>query len=170
MLKAGGYEVTEDSRQADIVAAHSGGCYMLPQDIQFATVMFIDPTYWPKKSVLGRAFTKNKLDIAHTRRQFGTFFTIRKLVYGVGYALRQPKRAYRMYLAAAHNQLPILEAERVIIVRNQHDPWCTPTFHEVFTHPHATFISFPSEHDDIWEHPERYVRIIDVFQKASHTL
>ena len=50
-LQLRGIVVTNDYRQADYIIAHSGGCYEIPPLSATQILMYINPTYWPNRTL-----------------------------------------------------------------------------------------------------------------------
>ena len=54
-----------------------------------------------------------------------------------------------------------------ILVRNRDDAYCTPDLHKLSFKGPRTFISLSGTHDDCWDTPEPYIRIIQEFTKKA---
>lgn len=156
------HTITTDISNADVVIAHSGGCFLVPAEKQYDLLLLVNTTYWPERSIFTRIRNKISKDTAHTCKQYGVVAWLNKTVRNIGYGLVHPGRARAMYIGMKGSSVPTVNARRIVVIRNRNDPWLSQSFHEVFTIPEATFISLPGEHDDIWENPERYVQLLKV--------
>ena len=58
-----GYIAEADAAQADIIIAHSAGCFYLPKVRPQQQVVLIGPPYWPGRSVLSSFIRKGHHDI-----------------------------------------------------------------------------------------------------------
>ena len=86
-LESAGFTVTTDVRAANIILAHSAGCFDVPQDVSAARVILVGPPFWPGKSpAIG--FVQKGLREAVTspgRRRVG--FLLRKTAWNLRYIL-----------------------------------------------------------------------------------
>ena len=69
-------KVVKNSRVADIIVAHSTGCYRLPEKSEAKLVVLLGPPYWPSKSILHRLLRKKGHDTKLRVRDRGLLFTI----------------------------------------------------------------------------------------------
>lgn len=162
-LSRRGYKLVADPHQADIVIAHSGGCYYVPLDLHpDQLVVLIDPTYWPHKSLATRARTMTLRLIRAIRPGNRPLYHLQKTTHNLGYLLRHGDKNQAM-IRRAHKYN--LEAEishtRIILVRNHDDPWLTPDLkHLKKINPRLKLVELPGEHDDLWLHPDSYIDLI----------
>ena len=75
--------------------------------------------------------------------------------------LMEPKRNFRIIRSAKrHHPLPFSLPSILII--NQHDVWTQSPDLDHFAKQHGwKFIGLPGSHNDIWQHPDRVVDIIN---------
>lgn len=60
-LARAGHTITDDPYQADVVIAHSGGCFIVPNDLPAKQIIMIGLTYWPGRSIV-RSLLEKKLE------------------------------------------------------------------------------------------------------------
>lgn len=148
------YGIVSDHEKADIVIAHSAGCYDLPNNLNSKMIILIGP---PTLSVDTRTvLTQILKKLAYEYKQIGlTGFFIKNLP-NVLYALNLPRNLRLRTKTLARN----IPSKNVIIIRNQLDPFNDP---HLLQHNAIDInkISLPGSHDDIWLNPEPYLDIIE---------
>lgn len=154
-----GYEIVTSTHIADIIIAHSAGCFWLPNASKKQKLLLINPPYWPGRSMNERV--RARLVNYPYFRQRGqsfkswlvrTFWAAYYIVTDVPRSLRIIKRSYSFDLKE------VLKGRRVHIIRNEHDDLLTPRFDELgneFTL--VTMTSLPGDHDDCWANPMLYI-------------
>jgi len=158
MCRRAGYRVTYDLNDADIIFAHSGGCYLIPPQNRARLVVMVGLPYWPGRPLPISLIIKvwREFRQARSGQQFAQ--RLRKLWYQTRYA-----GAFRTIRQMAQNQRlssPWNSRQPQIIVRNRYDAYCTPNVAAAPFKGARTFISLPGEHDDCWDNPERYLDLI----------
>lgn len=151
-------QIVRDARTADIVFAHSGGCLLVPPDNQAKIVMQVGIPYWPSRPWSLAIAIKLWREIKSYHRDHRLQAWARKLAWHAYYA-PNIVGSLRMLRNLSPTR-PWNSTQHQIIIRNRHDACCTPQVHQLHYNGPRTFISFPGEHDDCWEHPERYLDLI----------
>src|SRR5688572_18120710 len=77
-LKAAGLEYSHDPANADVIIAHSGGCYMLPDNSQANLVMLVGFPYYAGPHPI--KFLPKKI-----KDEFKDLWWLRKTVYNILY-------------------------------------------------------------------------------------
>lgn len=156
-LQQAGFTPTKDLRQADIIIAHSAGCYLVPDNTQAKAVLHIGYTYWPGRSL------PNSLQalLALEYRRFGLVRWFCRCIVNDFYMLKfwQTIRMYRGW----HNPGEYLDrqhAVRQIFIRNRDDTYCNAEALLERAGRKHTYISLPGTHNHIWDHPEPYVDLL----------
>ncbi|MFO0882295.1 MAG: hypothetical protein U0491_02495 [Candidatus Saccharimonadales bacterium] len=127
--------------QAEIIFAHSGGCFLIPTDSN-AIIVHVNPTIWPQRSIVSsliRRFPPKKVSLIS-----GLF----RLYYALDVT-----HAIRMVKARAMR----LNGSKCLIVRNSQDTYLS---YEVFISFGQQKIEFDGGHDDIWQNPEKYIQLV----------
>lgn len=159
-LRDHNFKLTSDPDEATVIIAHSGGSYLIPAEREYACIMHVNLTYYAANHYARKIVSKTHRDARALRRQNRLMYFFHKSLRNFGYMLQRPDRALRMYKATRKQVLPPLNARKIMIIRNQNDPWLIEDIHEVYEGQKLSFISFPGEHDDLWECPEHYVELL----------
>ena len=158
-LRQAGYHVTDDPYQADVVIAHSGGCFLVPSDLPAKQVIMIGLTYWPGKSILRALIQKNVNDFRFHRRDRNQRGWLQKFRWNLVYFWNMPRN---LTMLRARQRGEFWQVQRLTLVRNREDSFCTPDLASLpFTH-RPRFVELPGQHDDCWLHPQRYIPVIDL--------
>jgi hypothetical protein len=162
-LAVADYSITKDVRSADIIIAHSGGCYYVPLDLRDdQLVILINPTYWPGKPLARRAAAMSLQIVKAIRCGNEPLFQLHKTFRNLGYLFWHSGKNYEIIRRAKKFELPVEAKHRnTIIIRNLHDPWLTPDLKNLKRlNPHLQILELSGEHDDCWVHPERYINLL----------
>ena len=156
-LRDAGHEIVRDPYRADVVIAHSGGCFLVPPDVPARQVIMIGLTYWPGKSILRALVQKNANDFRAHRGDRNLPAWAHKFAWNMVYFWNMPHN-FRMLRSRARGDF--WRAPHLTVVRNQEDTFCTPDLANLpFAHP-PRLVELPDQHDDCWLHPDRYVSVI----------
>ncbi len=150
-LQQAGYTATKSLAKADVIIAHSGGCFMVPDNTTAQVIMLVGVPYWPSRHPLKSLLHKVSKEKKDWR-------WIKKTSFNTFYQLAHSWRWVQMYKAWKRLKLPLSSSASVVAIRNNHD---------VFSHPEALndlanqhgwkLIGFDGTHDDIWLNPQPYV-------------
>jgi len=156
-LTEAGYTIVDDPYQADIVIAHSGGCFLVPGDLPTKQVIMIGLTYWPGKSILKALIQKNWNDVQYHRRDRKGLAWLQKVRWNVVYFWNM-RRNFAMLRERKRGDF--WRVKHLTLIRNDEDSFCTPDIASLpFAHKPA-FVAVPDQHDDCWLHPHRYLAVI----------
>lgn len=153
-LNTQGFSVTSDIASADILIAHSGGCYLLPENGKANLVLLVGIPWHPTEHPLRGLMRKVQYEVKDLWWYKKTFFNI-------WYLLTRPLRWVRMYHAWKSKRLPSTSESIVLAVRNKNDHF----MHPVDSAALATSRGWKMEnltghHDDLWINPKPYVELI----------
>ncbi len=162
LMKAGGFDHCADLNDADIVIAHSAGCWeagdLKPRLLVMVGLPMAKPGL-PTSFRANRARTSTYLANRHIPQ--GLSMTGFNLYYG----LRQPRRNLKIIRNAKGLQVTATKPEEipVLFIINRNDPWTQnpDELQNCLQNKDWVFLGLPGSHDDIWEHPSRYVEIIE---------
>ena len=143
--------------KADIIIAHSGGTWLIPLTAKPRLVIYIGmPLAQTNPRQTWRAARM-------AMRQHGQLIHSRKtLIKNSYYLLLQPHRNFHMVRIAKTAQPITFPDAKTIFISNHHDPWTRDENLQDFVKNSSwAFISMSGSHDDIWEHSEHYVDIIN---------
>lgn len=162
-LEQAGYSLVSDPKDADIIIAHSAGCFWLPAH---TPAILIDPPYWPGRPAAHRV--RNRLaSYMHLRRNNYTLKQwLWRTLWGSYYAVFDFRRNNRIISYADHFDLKTVIKDRpVVIIRNGNDDWLSPAVHELAaSNTNLSIVDIPGDHDDCWIHPEPYVAALKQLQ------
>lgn len=161
-LRQTGYSVTRDAEAADVIISHSGGCFSLPANNPGQLIILIGPPYWPGKSPVFSIVQKiyrDFMDFARNKKLPRWFLkTFWNLLYGTCY---MPATIMISWSARKHNFYKALRQDQIVLIRNEHDAFCTPDIEQLPVAPDRfRYFHLPGQHDDCWENPEPYVQVL----------
>ena len=161
-LKQNGFEERKRIANADVIVAHSTGCYRLKENNNAKLILLIGPPYWPTKSILHRLLKKKGHDTRHRLRNEGLLFTINKLLFEIIYVIIKPSYTF---IALKHHRylhfLELIKNKRVILIRNEEDFLCSPEIEQaVKNYENVCYVELPGGHDDFMTNPGPYVDLI----------
>jgi hypothetical protein len=164
LLSKNGYRETRNLSEADLIIAHSAGCW-LPVEISPKLVFLIgpplaDPTFktWLK------AYRQNLKDFvsSQTDARRGS----RVIAFNLIYAVTQPRKNGRIIRKAKNSKLQPFKDSRIVFLANHFDPWPNPSDLKEYTEGRDwAFLSLSGAHDNIWANPDKYVPIINHYAK-----
>lgn len=155
LMRQTGYAQARDLMSADIIIAHSAGCWLIPADAKPRLVLYVGMPL--NQANPRRVWTHSSIN--SLRGGLARSLAV-KLRNGY-YYLRQPVRNLRI-MCIAKTATPVVFTEAAcLFIMNRHDVWPrSPALKEYVEAGIWNFISTPGGHEDIWEHPEAYVAII----------
>ena len=159
---AAGFDYVKDPRNADIIVAHSGGCFLLPDDLEGKLIFQIGLPYWPGKPWLVATWQKVRLELQVYRGRKQLRSWVIKWLQHIRYAFNVP--AFWRMVRNRDTDKPWNNAYRQVIVRNRDDAYSSPSLLDIIFRGPRVFISLPGGHDDIWQNPKPYVDLLQLLQ------
>jgi hypothetical protein len=153
--------VVNSRRKADIVIAHSAACYSLPVRLRAQLVMFIDPPYWPGRTLRSRFKSNFKSVTKNDIGSFGRKYHLRKRVLQSIYMITRSR--YFWLGVTKHKSLNFLRLNvaRLIIVRNKDDDFCGPELKNIAKNNRKIkYVELPGLHDDFIVNPKPYIELL----------
>lgn len=162
-LHASGFHATKDAAEADIIIAHSGGCFLIPKNAQAKLVILVGLPHWSNRRLANSLSAKIKIE------QKDLFF-IKKSSYNVYQLFRRPHIWVRMWRSWRISHIPVVPSgAKVIVIRNEDDQFLHPSEYMSLAKQQGWLaVSLPGHHDDLWRYPEPYVTIIKNQIKLLH--
>jgi len=157
-LADAGFAYTNDVSGADVIIAHSGGCWLVPTDAQAQRIILVGVSIWPHKPLAIRMVQKIRQDFSAARAEHRLASWCTKTFWNGFYFWNMPRNV-RMLRAFPHNPTTHLHAKHIVCIRNAHDAFCSPDIAAILANPNVCYVSLPGEHDDIWQNPKAYVDI-----------
>lgn len=162
--KAGGYTISSDIKKADIVFAHSGGCYLIvPAKTSAKLVILNGIPYWPAKPILKSVAEKIRFDYYQKKRSDDVGFWVRKTIWNNYYMLRHPVNGYKMWKGWRNKTLPLaVKNQKIIAVKNADDPFSTQAIYkELASVNNWQVLELRGGHDEVWDDPAPVLKLMD---------
>ncbi len=165
-LRERGLKPTKKVAEAEIIVAHSGGCYIIPKNHGAKMVVLIDPPCDYQAAWIRMMHDKVRRDYHAHRAQGRTSYFFYKTLWNLWYGFARVRHNTKMArkLRTFATNLPPIKAGKVVIVANQHDPWSHNISQaNIDKNRQYTFLSMAGTHDDIWMHPARYADVVQLY-------
>jgi hypothetical protein len=157
-----GFRLVSNIKEADIIFAHSSGCYLVPKNNKAQSVFLVGLPYWPGRSLAASVVYKLTSEIKYHRKNEGLVWWLGKIAHNTWYILSRPRSSF--YLLTHHKQsrLPVASKKsKVVLVRPSDDPMCHPKIMKMLSLAKTyKFIEIPGAHDDCWIKPKEYIALI----------
>lgn len=161
-LEDAGFKVVHGQKIADIIVAHSAGCYRLKEGTKAEIIMAIGPAYWPGRSILRRLLTKKRHDTKVLIERKGHQFAIKRFVWEVIYVFAKPHLTFIAFSNQKHlHFLDRLKNKKVYLIRNKDDSICSPDIrYPLEKYKNVRYLELPGGHDDFMINPEPYIDLL----------
>lgn len=161
-LTKSGFTIIKDAGRADIIFAHSTGCYMLPGNIQAQLILLIDPPYWPDQSIVGRWVRMNKAELKFLRKQQGTRQFLKDKLWEIYYIFAKPRFSWSIAKNRSHlDFLDRLSDKPIILIRNKDDEFCSPEVKAALkSYMNVKYVEIPGYHANYYLEPQPYVDLL----------
>jgi len=161
-LRASGYNVTSTIEQADVVIAHSAGCFFLPDASLNQIILLIGPPYWPGKPLMKSMNQKVRSDFNARKKEGNLRYFAVKTFWNITYCFQDLSKVSHMrHQAKKHNLPEIIKDKDVHIIRNHDDSWLSPEARGLLAGTDGRYHTLPGDHDDAWVNPKPYVEILE---------
>lgn len=154
-MRQAGFVLIEDALKADIIVAHSAGCWLIEKGGRPKLVVYVGMPL----TMARRQATWFQANLTDFRR--APIRSAKVRVVNGYYSLSQPHRNIDILRHPKIGQPVIVPKAQAVFIANHYDPWPkTPKIGNFVRDHDWIYINMPGAHDDIWEHPARYVEII----------
>lgn len=152
---------SSDLDQADIIIAHSAGCGLIPADSKPSLVVYIGmPLHMAKPKRQWAGVTLTSLTKGNPLKDLVT--RAKNSYHGV----INIRRNIRIMQNPQLGEPALFPGAKAVFIANRYDAWPRgPGLERFVDQKPWAFISLPGTHEDIWENPEKYVDIIEVYAK-----
>ena len=99
-LKGAGFAIEENPIEADVLFAHSAGCYLIPPTIKARLLVLDGLPYWPGRSMASGVVHKLISELRYLRRNRGLTWWLNKIAHNGWYIISRPQKTY--YLLTRH--------------------------------------------------------------------
>ncbi len=158
-LLEAGYVYERNPAKADVIIAHSAGCYLVPNNIQASTTLLVGIPHWPGKSIFKGVRQKFAHDIRYCLSNRYRRWFLYKSFWNTIYFLRFDK-AVRTLKGRSQGRLWELRG-KVIVVRNDDDFFCMPEFEKLPFKSTPQYVTIEGTHDDLWINPAVYISLLN---------
>ncbi len=161
-LNSHGVQVTKNPRDANVIIAHSAGCYFVA-DLQKAKhIILIGLPYWPGRTLIGSLVRKLYYEFRHHHQTNDMGWWINKLVHNIMYIFTKPRITYKSIVYRWQQRLPTSrKGQEIILIRNSGDTFCHPKIVKIFEKANSyRYIEMPGPHDDCWKSPNAYIDLL----------
>jgi hypothetical protein len=148
LLEKKGLQLSQ-SKNADLIIAHSGGCFLVPNDCKASNIILVNPTIWPNRSLFNSFMARKDKIISLT---------------SLWYAFAKPTANLQMLRRRKLENLPIDSVRNVIIIRNTNDTYFSPEIMNMLVDKDVDAKVVAGDHDAIWSKP---TIIEDLLNQAS---
>jgi hypothetical protein len=161
-LEHAGFATADSTETADIIMAHSAGCFFLPVSSKPQLIILIGPPYWPGRPLIVSMFKKIYLDFIYRLRERKLGYWLIKTFWNTVYIFGDLQHVIHVgRFARKRDLLDRLKNKEVVLIRNEDDAWCTPDLKNIpFKNKSVEFYALPGEHDDCWVNPQPYAKIL----------
>lgn len=147
-----------DTTVAEVIIAHSGGSYLVPDKNGAKVVMLVDVPYYDSHRSFIRKLYKRVVEEGWSKK------SIKKFGWNNWYVLSQPKRSFRMYKAVINGSFYGLDKKKVLFVRNDKDLFGVVDQDKKEARQMGGVVKvLPGTHDHLWEHPELYIKLVEKY-------
>ena len=162
-LLAADFAIAATAHDADVIIAHSGGMYTLPDDTSGKTIFLIAPSCGrTDKTWLQTQSQKVWQDMNYFLKAKMFAKWMQKSLWNAVYLIGQASGLPHLWNTHQQHQagLPTIAAPTVVVTF-KNDPWSGYiSAKEKDKHPDYTFLTIEATHDDLWLHPDRYVELV----------
>jgi hypothetical protein len=143
--------------EADVILAHSAGCYLVPEQARAKIILHIGYTYWPGRKLM----TSLKYLLAAEYHQYGLLLWLVRCAINDLYMLNlaQTIRTVRSW-GTRGTYLDRHHQARLVFIRNRDDSYTHPDALWSLAGTNHTSITLPGSHNHIWDDPEPYVNLL----------
>lgn len=161
-LSRNGFSLSKDPANADIIIAHSSGCYLVPKKFQAEVVFLIDPPYWPGRSSISSIVANIAVGAREHHKEGEIRWWLNKLAHNGWYAITRPQGTYHASTRIKLKHLPKAPpAQSIVLVRNIRDTFCDPKIMNLVGKERGyKFTQLPGAHEHCWIHPELYIDLL----------
>lgn len=160
LLQQAGLVPAKNLISADVIIAHSAGCWLLPDDAKPKLILYVGMPL-PLTSAQKIWLKANWLNVKSFLAKGNIIKMIRIAALNTYYGLRHARRSLDIIHGVNTAKPTIFAGATTIFIANQHDPWPrSARLSDYINSESWAFLSLPGSHNNIWQHPAYYVDII----------
>jgi hypothetical protein len=159
-LEAKGLTLIDDAATADIIFAHSSGCYQVPRNARAKLVILTGLPYGPVPHLSVGLIRKEIQEIKYHHGIKELRWWFEKLFHNVWYMITKPQATYYVLRKHELGNLPGSAGRRVLLVRPGDDALMYPDTDTLLAGRGYVLIEIPGSHDSCWVNPQPYVDLM----------
>lgn len=165
LLKKAGYTLSDNPASADIIIAHSAGCWYKLDQLDPRLIIYVGMPL-PTKRAGSIWLQANKMSFKALLKQGKFFRLLKSICFNAGYMLRHPLRNLDIIRKAEH-ALPVsFNNALTVFVMNRYDPWPQSNrLTKLIGSEPWSFVSLSGMHNNLWHEPEKYVKLINHYAR-----
>jgi hypothetical protein len=159
LMRQAGYIYCSSPSEADIVIAHSAGCWLLPAEARPKLLLYV-----------GMPLNQEQPFQTMQAAKHATIQTVRRWrrakirLKNTYYMTTQLRRNLAIRRMAKTAQPTILPTCQTVFIANRLDPWLKTAGLQIYVDEQDwAFINLPGAHGHIWVYPEQYIKLIDYY-------
>ena len=160
-LQKAGLKVIPNREKANIIIAHSVGCYRVPDKTSAQLILLIGVAYWPEKRLRSRVMNRFINGLKADRNR-GVLYIFHRFMWQLFYAIIRPGDI--VVSLRNHKSLGFLEKlkqKKIIIVRNSSDEYSSPEIGTSLSrYSNIKLVELPGVHDDYYTNPQPYIDLL----------
>lgn len=151
------------AEDADVIVAHSEGCYWVPRKNKASLILLIGIPHWPGRHLFTSVILNLKANYSFARGDESLAYWFTKLTRNLWYIITRPYQSYRVLKLHNLRFLPRQSStKRVVMIRNHLDTFTHPKIDKILDQvKRYKYVEYPGVHDDCWSHPHKYIELIE---------
>ena len=161
-LEANGHQLIKNARNADVIIAHSLGCYLISNDSKASKILLTGLPYGPRKRLPLLTIQKIVTNCVRSIGDRKLLYWLRKGFWNSAYFFLRPKAHVNLKKLNNPNYLPGSRKQRkILLIKNDEDK-LTNIEHlkEVINQKDWEVVTISGRHEDLWMNPDRYISLI----------
>lgn len=158
-LVQAGLRPAPQPEEADIIIAHSIGCYGVPEQCRAQNIFLVGIPYLEGNLVhrLSHKVAGDFIDYMQHKR-IATW--LQKSFWNCVYGFQRVSTWLKLYRKWRKKLTHLPNGKQVTVVRNQADSFSEADALTLLAHKQQwQYVDFPGHHDHLWVHPEAYVSL-----------
>lgn len=160
LLKQAGFEPAKSIVDADVIIAHSAGCWLMPDNARPKLILYVGMPL-PLTNAQKIWLKANWLNVRSFLAKGNVLKMLRIATLNTYYSLRHFRRSLDIVKGVKTAVPTVFGSTSTVFIANQHDPWPhSARLQNYIDKEHWSFLSLSGSHNNIWQHPAYYVDII----------
>ena len=159
-LEGKGLTLIDDATVADIVFAHSSGCYQVPKNASAKLIVLVGLPYGPVPHLAVGLARKEIQEIEYHHSNNELRWWCEKILHNLWYIISRPQATYYAFERHRIENLPNGLDRRVLVVRPGDDALMYPDTDMLLAGKGYELIEIPGSHDSCWVRPQAYVELM----------